>query len=67
VEHWFESTSAWLKICIALLLLAALSWLLTGSEILLGLAAGTAGVAVIALVADLLDVLGVRRDHWRDR
>jgi hypothetical protein len=47
--------------------LAGLAWLLTGSEIILGLAAGLAGVAVLALVADLLDVLGVPWHRWRDR
>jgi hypothetical protein len=41
--------------------------LLTGSEIILGLAAGVAGVAVLALVADLLDVLGVPWNRRRDR
>jgi hypothetical protein len=40
---------------------------LTGSEIVLGLAAGMAGVAVLALVADLLDVLGVPWNRSRDR
>jgi hypothetical protein len=67
VERRFESTSLWLKTCIVLLALAGLAWLLTGSEIILGLAAGLAGVAVLALVADLLDVLGVPWHRWRDR
>jgi hypothetical protein len=67
VERRFESTSLWLKTCIVLLALAGLAWLLTGSEIVLGLAAGLAGVAVLALVADLLDVLGVPWHRWRDR
>jgi hypothetical protein len=61
------STSVWLKICIFLLVLAGAAWLLTGSEIILGLAAGMAGVAALALVADLLDVLGVPWNRWRDR
>jgi hypothetical protein len=67
VKRRFESTSLWLKTCIVLLALAGLAWLLTGSEIILGLAAGLAGVAVLALVADLLDVLGVPWHRWRDR
>jgi hypothetical protein len=61
------STSVWLKICIVLLALAGVTWLLTGSEIILGLAAGVAGVAVLALVADVLDLLGVPWNRWRDR
>jgi hypothetical protein len=67
VVRRFESTSVWLKICIVLLVLAGLAWLLTGSEVILGLAAGMAGVAVLALAADVLDVLGVPWGRWRDR
>jgi cytochrome c oxidase assembly factor CtaG len=67
VARPFESTAVWLKVCIVLLALAGAAWALTGSEIILGLAAGMAGVAVLALAAEVLDVLGVPWNRWRDR
>jgi hypothetical protein len=62
-----QSTSVWLKFCILLLALAGVAWLLTGSAIILGLAAGLAGVAVLAVVSYLRDVLDVPWNRPRDR